>query len=77
MANDLSFPKIIQVLWQYGLWPIEWQEAVFVFRNPHNNSLFVVSNDADTPITLEMLQEMLNHVGMSENRFWQLYNDTP
>ena len=71
---DVEYPKLLNVLFQYGLWPIEWSGDYVILRNPHNDTFISLSSDPTTLVPRDALPDILSYAGMDESQFWQLYD---
>lgn len=64
--------KLLTVLFQYGLWPIEWSGDHVLLRNPHNETFIAISSEPNTILPPEALEDILAYAGMDLETFWQL-----
>lgn len=70
---EFEYTKFLQVMFQYGLRPAEWVGDHIILRNSYNDIAMVLSGEVDVLIPVEALEEILAHVGMNSETFWQLY----
>ena len=71
--SSVSYTQLIAVLFQYGLWPIEFSGDHILLKNPHNDSFLAVSSDPDTVLPPGALEDILEYAGLDLGQFWHLY----